>query len=539
MLTGPNGEIVTSPISSLERNRRTLLLTQRGLPASEIRRLGGGATQFSIAGGDPRAAVNQYDLGLYLQDDWKIRENLSISPGLRYENQTNINSDLNFAPRIGFAWSPSFSLGRRPAKPTAPKNADAATAPQSAPQSNAAPGASKTIIRGGFGIFYSRVEESLTLQASRFNGINQQQFVTSDPLVLDLYPIVPPIATLTAFSQPQVRNTFDARLGPATIFHSSLTLEQQLPHNLRLMVNLMNAHTRAALRTVNINAPLAGTFLPDVATSGVRPFGQAAGNVLELQSNGRSLRRWIVIALNGQIKKVNFWSNYTFAKTTSTDDGTSGSPFDPYDFKQEWGRANFDFRHFLFMGGNIEGPFGVNLNTFVIASSGPPFNITTGKDTNGDNAFVERPAFATNLNKPGVIGTPFGALDPNPEPGQRIIPRNIGQGPGMVMLNLGLSKSFSFGKPIAPAGAGAVAPSTTESSSAAKAPAKIPVQKPYQLGFSIYVNNVLNSTNEGNPIGNMSSPFFLKSNGGQNFIFGPGGGGGGNRQVNLSVRLGF
>lgn len=143
------------------------------------------------------------------------------------------------------------------------------------------------------------------------------------------------------------------------------------------------------------------------------------------------------------------------------------------------------------------------------------------------------------MDKPGVIVTPFGALDPDPEPGQRIIPRNIGQGPGMLMINLGLSKSFSFGKPIAPAGVGAAAPSTTEGSSAAQAPAKIPVQRPYHLGLSIYVSNVLNSTNEGNPIGNMSSPFFLKSNGGQNFIFFGPGGAGGNRQVNLSVRLGF
>jgi len=61
------------------------------------------------------------------------------------------------------------------------------------------------------------------------------------------------------------------------------------------------------------------------------------------------------------------------------------------------------------------------VNTFIIANSGPPFNIITGHDTNGDTFFTERPAFATDLNKPGVIVTPLGAFDPNPSPGQTII----------------------------------------------------------------------------------------------------------------------
>ena len=66
----------------------------------QIRLLGGGPTQFSIAGGNPQADVTQSDVGFYLQDEWKLRKNLTISPGLRYENQNNIDSNLNPAPRI-------------------------------------------------------------------------------------------------------------------------------------------------------------------------------------------------------------------------------------------------------------------------------------------------------------------------------------------------------------------------------------------------------------------------------------------------------
>ena len=75
-----------------------------------------------------------------------------------------------------------------------------------------------------------------------------------------------------------------------------------------------------------------------------------------------------------------------------------------------------------------------------------------------------------------------------------------------------------------------------------KPPAKPEIQRPYSLSFSIYASNALNHTNRGNPVGNMASPYFLKSNGTSGmFFFGPGGGGGsgGNRQVTLRVRLSF
>ena len=74
-------------------------------------------------------------------------------------------------------------------------------------------------------------------------------------------------------------------------------------------------------------------------------------------------------------------------------------------FSQEWGRASFDIRHWFNAGASYQTRSGFSVNTFIIANSGPPFNITTGHDTNGDTFFTERPALATDLNKPGVIVT--------------------------------------------------------------------------------------------------------------------------------------
>ena len=108
VVLGPNGQPEIIDLSSLERYRRTLAFGRAGLTPAAIRLLGGGATQFSIAGGNPQAEVKQTDVSFYIQDEWKIRPNFTLSPGLRYENQNNVDSNFNFAPRIAFAWSPIF-----------------------------------------------------------------------------------------------------------------------------------------------------------------------------------------------------------------------------------------------------------------------------------------------------------------------------------------------------------------------------------------------------------------------------------------------
>src|SRR5687768_5859488 len=501
----PGGGTVT--INSLERYRRTLVFQRQGLSAAQVRSLGGGPTQFSIAGGNPEVDVNQSDVSFYMQDEWKLRPNFTISPGLRYENQNNVRSNLNFAPRIGFAWSPSFGSTKK-----APEAADKKTEPAkpgaaAAAPKPAAPGQSKTVIRGGFGIFYNRISEDLSMQALRLNGLNQRQFVVSNPSVLDLFPAVPPISLLAAFALPQTRRFIGPDLAPSYSLRLSMSAEHQLPHNLKLSLNYTHGHQLRTLRTININAPLGGTFNPAVPSSGVRPLGQSAGNMLEYQSNGKAIYDSFGVSLNSTGKKLNAWISYSFNKNRSTDNGTSGSAFDPYDFENEWGRAQFDTRHFFYANGSYQLPHGFSLNTFIIANSGNPFNITTGRDTNGDTFFTERPAFATDLSKPGVIVTPLRAFDPNPGPNQQIIPRNFGQGPSFFSVNFGAVKSIKFGHAITPKTASAPAAGTVTTTTANQPPAsKPPVQRPYQLMLTIYASNLLNHTTRGNPVGNMTSP---------------------------------
>jgi len=534
-----NGQPQLIELSSLERYRRTLLFQRQALSPAAIRALGGGATQFSIAGGNPEAKVSQGDVAFYFQDEWKVSPHFTLSPGLRYENQNNISSNFNFAPRLGFAWSPVFGHKKaEPAKPT--PNAAPAPPPAPAPAPKPSSGPPKTVFRGGVGLFYNRISEDITLQALRFDGATQQQFLVTDPTVLDLFPIVPPIGLLDAFAQPQTRRVVSDDLRPSRSFRAMFTVERQLTKTIKLSATYSHAHTVDTQRTVNINAPLGGTFIPGQPNSGVRALGQSAGNIFEYQPTGRSIGNSLNLNLNGNLKKANFWGGYSLGKQRNTDGGNSGSPFDAYDFTHEWARSNFSTLSFAYAGGYYQAPHGINVNLFMIANSGQPFNITTGRDTNGDTVFSERPAFATDLTKLGVVLTPLGAFDPNPTLGQQIVPRNFGRGPAFISVNLGLEKVFKFGKAIEPKTPPAPPKNTDAAATAQKPQPKPPIQRPYTLGFSIYTTNLFNRTNKGVTVGNMASPYFLKSaSGSNNFVFGPGGGSGGNRLIILRLRFSF
>jgi len=170
VVTDSSGQPVLINISSIESYRRTLLFQQLDLPGAQIRQFGGGASQFTINAGDPIVSGSQFDLGVFVGDDWKPKSNLTMSLGLRYETQTNAHDWRDLAPRIGVAWAPGGGSGR-----TRPKS----------------------VIRAGFGMFYDRFSLSNILTAERYNGSLQQQFVIANP---DFFPSVPTRPLLTALS---------------------------------------------------------------------------------------------------------------------------------------------------------------------------------------------------------------------------------------------------------------------------------------------------------------------------------------------------
>jgi uncharacterized membrane protein YgcG len=446
---------------------------------------------------------------------------------LRYETQTNIHDRTDFAPRVAFAWSPGASAQGR--------------------QQN-------MVIRGGIGIFYDRFRENSTLQANRFNGSNRQQFVVTatqpnGPVFLDRFPIAPSVAELTAFNVPQtVRRVAPDLQSPYTI-QTALSVERQLPYSTTLSVSYINARTLHVLRSRNINAPVPGT--------GLRPFGDI-GNIYQYESSGRFNQNQLIVNFNNRLNpKFSLFGNYLLNYANGDTDGVNTFPADQYDLSGEYGRSAIDVRHRFTLGGAINAlPWKIRLNPFLIVNSGRPFNITTGRDSNGDTLFTERPALATDLSLPGLITTRYGVFDPNPLPGQEIIPRNFGDGPSFFTVNLRISRAFGFGPEIAASARGSGGGGRGGGGGGGRGGrggrggggfgggggggAGEGTGKRYNLNLSINIQNLFNHTNLGTPIGNLSSPLFGQSNttaGG----FGAGGGNqaAGNRRIELQARFSF
>jgi hypothetical protein len=81
------------------------------------------------------------------------------------------------------------------------------------------------------------------------------------------------------------------------------------------------------------------------------------------------------------------------------------------------------------------------IDASMSVASGRPFNITTGRDNNGDTVFVDRPSFA----QPGdanAVATAFGLFNPAPQPGDTVIPRNFGRDPVLSTVNVAVTKSI-------------------------------------------------------------------------------------------------
>jgi hypothetical protein len=481
-------------IDSLERYRRTLFFQQLGLTPAAIRLHGGGASQLTIANGGAFAEVRQWDLAPFIQDDWRLRPNFTLSMGLRYQLQTNINSKRLVAPRLSFAWTP-WARGT---------------------------GTPRTVIRGGAGVFHDLIRTNITLQSNRFNGSNQTQYIVDDPLLLNLFPKVPSDAALAALNQPQTIWAKEAGLTQPYFIQSSISVERSLPRNVTLSLSYVNTRGLHQLRARNINAPV---FLNQ------RPFG-TNDNIYQYETSGTYKQQLFVVASTLRLNpRFSLNANYTLGKGEGDTDGAGSFPSESYNLATELGRASTDIRHRFTLAGNIETRWGLSFSPLIVGLSGAPFNIITGADRNNDSVFADRPSFASDLTRPSVVQTSFGAFDLAPLPGAVIIPRNFADGPGYFSVNLRVAKTINFG-PLPRAAAAAPQGNQPQGPRPAGPAAEV---RPYRLTFSIAVANILNHTNPGPRIGNLTSPSFGLSNSLAQFT--PLGTGGSAATSNRSVAL--
>jgi hypothetical protein len=475
-----NGQPVLTQISSIEQYRRTVL----GLPAS----LGGGASQFTLNAGTPATTVNQFDAAIFAGDDWRVRPNLTLNLGLRFETQTNIHDRADIAPRIGLAWDPTGSRNK--------------------------PG--KYVIRAGFGIFYDRFALSDALTAQRYNGLIQQQYVVPNPT---FYGTVPSPAVLGANPGSQSVWEVDSNFHSPYLVQSAVTLDRQLPKNTTLALTYTNVHALHVLRSEDINAALPGT--------GALPY-PGRGPIFLMTSSGLYNQNQFIANLNSKVNgAVSVYATWVLNRAMSNSDGLTTFPANPYNFAGEYGPASTDIRNRFTAGGTINTRWNIRFNPLVTYQSGMPFNILSGEDPFNTSYYFARPGVTTDPSRPGVVQTSYGLLDPNPIPGEALIGRNAGRAPIQIMVNLRVQKTWSFGHERGSSGAsadrssgggggggnggggnggGGLVPATP---SVFSAPAGA---RRYNLSLGMSVRNLLNHTNTGPIIGNITSPLFGQAN---------------------------
>ncbi len=539
---GPGCTVVTPGISSIEQYRAKVM----GTVGAQYN-----PTQFTITAGNPLSSVSQYEAGLFATDDWKVSPALLLSFGLRYENQTNISSKFNFAPRFGFAWSPGAGGAKAP----------------------------KTVFRGGAGVFYDRFSENLTLQAERFDGATQLNLILSanDPAAAPLLaqPVftlngvtnVPTVEQILAVPQSNtIRQVADNLQTPYTM-QAAIGVERQLPGKTTLASYFISSKILHQLRSRNINAPICPT--QNNCESAPRPQN-ALGNIYEYESSGTTKQNQFIVNFRTNFSpKYSLFGNYRLGFVKGDTDGAGSFPAYSYDLAGEYGRTAFDIRHSFVIGGNITMPWNVTLNPFIIAQSGRPFNITKGEDRNGDALFTERPTFSqlqsrcTTLNLTASF-CDTGANDPN-----SVIPRNYGTGPSYFSVNMRVSRTFGFGKsPQSRTQAGGGNSSGRQGGATGGGMMGMPggigggggrtggpggsggggmfgggdTRKPYNLNVGINFTNIFNNVNFGSPIGVLNSNRFGQSVSTAGGFGGFGGGNFGgvsaaNRRIELQMRF--
>ena len=263
--TGCAEPIVPGPmieITSIGQYRRTLLFQSLGYSPKQIQALGGGPSQFTISAGQPALAVQQTDVALSYADDWRVRSNLTLSLGLRYEAQTNIHDHADFAPRFSTAWAPGAKGGKT----------------------------GKTVLRAGWGMFYDRIPLSITLTADRDNGIVQQQYVVTNPL---FFPTVPSIAAIASAATTQIIQMKDSALRAPYLMQTAALFERQLPAKSTLAITYTNAIGVHELRSEVLDAPANPLFL--MTSSGVYRQNQVIFNVTTKFSPAISLNSYYAL----------------------------------------------------------------------------------------------------------------------------------------------------------------------------------------------------------------------------------------------------
>jgi carboxypeptidase family protein len=357
-----------------------------GRPRSYNRRLG-----------DPNIRYQNVQGALYVQDDVRVRRNLTFSSGVRYEAQTHVRDLDSVAPRFGITWAP-FAAGQ-------------------------------TTLRASWGLFYDWLVTNTYEQTLRVDGFRQQELNI-------INPPYPGLLDLTGTVQPINRYLLSDDLDLQRSNRVSLGIEQRVG---RFQPSATYSYTRGGslARGLNLNAPVAGVRPDPLSGNVIEVVSDASSRQHQLQVNLAANTGALLPAFNAPLinwRRTTLFFNYTLATLESNTDGAFAIPPSGL-LDDEWGPSGGDVRHRLNVTLNNQIVRNLLLSFNVTGSSGSTYSIRTGLDDNGDLVFNDRPssvgrntersAAQWTINTFAAYSFAFGRTPSTLPPGVTVIAGNV------------------------------------------------------------------------------------------------------------------
>ncbi|HYZ83635.1 MAG TPA: TonB-dependent receptor [Bryobacteraceae bacterium] len=403
-----------------------------------------------------RGVVAGWRDGFFVLDNWQVSRKLTLNYGVRYElptvpysvngYHTKLNpqqtlivpehppepgfkfiypNHKNWAPRIGFAYR---MTGR-------------------------------TVFRGGYGIYYN------PNQANSFTLLNLNPPFAS-PSTYTSLPTTPTLSlanpTPAGFANAAVRPdviTVNWHLPTPYMNQWSFGVQRELWRNSGLELEYLGSRSLHLDRNYYNNTPLPGPG--DITTR--RP-NSLFGQIRTIQNDAIASYQGLSVVLRHRFSRgLQFLAHYTWSHTLDvcSDSNNSGQPMNPYDWRLDYGNANWDIRHRFVANYIYELPSlgtsnrilrtvmgGWIISGITTLQSGRPFNVTIATDTANTSS---RGAYRPNLvGRPsancggghlsGCISTEAFSIPPQYTYGTA--GRNLLRGPHLFNTDLALSKSF-------------------------------------------------------------------------------------------------
>jgi hypothetical protein len=333
--------------------------------------LTGNYSQFQQAFGAPSQAQKNPNFGVFARDEWKVRRDLTLNVGVRYDLQylpDPIETDTdNVAPRFGFAYTPN----------------------------------EKTVIRGSYGLFYDRIPTRATSNALQRDG---SKYVVA--ILSRTSPGAPAFPAVLA-AQPSVLTTkpsvtrIDPSIENSSSRQANLQIERELPWDSSLSVGYIHLRGTHIILSRNVNVPRCAA---SVDSNLCRPDPNF-GNVSRFEGSGDSYYDGMVVSFN---KRQGRWATARVSYTLSKAIDDSGNfffstPQDNFNLRGEKALSDNDQRHRLTVSGTFDTPAtfgnrfareafgGFRVSYIFTYASRLPFNVLAGSDLNGDSNNNDRP----------------------------------------------------------------------------------------------------------------------------------------------------